>query len=130
MKDTLISPKTARLANKKGFRWKTMYHYSGGRVINVAGYPTSENSYKTNTVIDAPTQSFLQKYLREKHDIWCSMNERQEFFIIDFFFIDRVKHFTIFELRLKRSFNFKNFSFMEYLQASNKKNRKSPIFNS
>ena len=69
MKEQLINFSTAKLAKKKGFNWKTMYHYCGRKVISGGGYETSENSYRHTTLIDAPTQSFLQKWLREERDI-------------------------------------------------------------
>ena len=85
MEDQLVSFETAKLAKKKGCDWPTIYGYS---VDN-----KSDNSYSTDSAIDitgnlqfteedmkncgndhetcylAPTQSLLQKWLREVHKI-------------------------------------------------------------
>lgn len=68
----LISFQTAKLAREKGFNWNVNKTYFGHHNPPMAG---SDLSYKTSnktlgdTIYAAPTQSLLQKWLREKHDI-------------------------------------------------------------
>ena len=90
MEDTLISFKTAKLAKKKGFNKKVLFSYEysdkksflycGGVLYNSSknkyGYTENleynlynHNSHKKLKVYSAPSQSLLQKWLREKHNI-------------------------------------------------------------
>tara|TARA_R110000868_G_scaffold76573_1_gene220037 strand:- start:7542 stop:7898 length:357 start_codon:yes stop_codon:yes gene_type:complete len=67
MKEELISFETAKLAKEKGFEIEQSYYYDkGGETWSfhtwTEGLPYPEASF-------APTQSLLQKWLREKHDI-------------------------------------------------------------
>ena len=73
MTDQLISFKTAKLAKEKGFNFTTGWPSLGRR-----WYTTKQNEYTLipegtlNAAaegIPAPTQSLLQKWLREKHNI-------------------------------------------------------------
>lgn len=78
MKEQLISLETAQLAKEKGFDWECIESYDP---VNSELYPvgllsnnpvTLENflidyNYYDNH-ISAPTQSLLQKWLREKHN--------------------------------------------------------------
>lgn len=89
MQETLISFKTAKLAKEKGFNWKCLGNYHVGRIngkLNVVAIKTYEqdwNNYKEpnrtgylgkktdqgQLTTSAPTQSLLQKWLREVHGI-------------------------------------------------------------
>jgi len=80
MTEELISFKTAKLAKEKGFlgiksQCHNWYYYDGtlAENKNIAGYKGLvcwNNWEATQGVrIDAPTQSLLQKWLREKHEI-------------------------------------------------------------
>lgn len=62
MKEELITFETAKLAKEKGFDW-----YDDDTVC--AGYD-GKNDEKN--VILSPTQSLLQKWLRETHKLHCS----------------------------------------------------------
>ena len=90
MKEQLISFETAKLAKEKGFGCETDNYYSedSNELINEA-YCNCEE-YGTS----APTQSLLQKWLREKHNFavlieegwtwthrfgWCTVNAGKEF---------------------------------------------------
>ena len=73
MKDELISFETAKLAKEKGFDNLVCYYAHG-----IAGIgEISSNTYKelessgdlANGVLPIPTQSLLQKWLREEYDI-------------------------------------------------------------
>ena len=63
MKEQLVSLETAKLAKEKGFNIKCVnyYNYNDG-TLNFIATTTEELLY-------APTQSLLQKWLREKHSI-------------------------------------------------------------
>lgn len=62
MKEQLISLETAKLAKEKGFDWKTEQSWS--YIIGVDGkHFLNYNIYKGYS---APTQAFLQKWLRER----------------------------------------------------------------
>lgn len=74
MKEEIITFETAKLAKKKGFTWdvKEAYYASKDELSKIMreecwnGYPvnTEDEAY-----LAAPTQSLLQKWLREVHKI-------------------------------------------------------------
>lgn len=71
MKDKLISFETATLAKKRGFDWKcNNYHdkRDGYYLDNVV----DKNYNETIGCISIPTQTLLQKWLREEHKIVVS----------------------------------------------------------
>lgn len=69
MEEQLINFETAELAKKKGFDEKCIWYYCGNqpklKQINLKGLQNSDFI----SFISAPTQSLLQKWLREKHNI-------------------------------------------------------------
>lgn len=87
MKEELISLETAKLAKEKGFDWGCDYFYHKHKTPYITraleydsddGYVEDYNwnngygSYPTkaeDVLCSAPTQSILQKWLREKHNI-------------------------------------------------------------
>jgi len=68
MKEQLITFETAKLAKEMGFQSYTSFYYSEGMEIKGTkiGMHGNPNAYGG---ISAPTQSLLQKWLREKHKI-------------------------------------------------------------
>jgi len=66
MKEQLISFKTAKLAKEKGFNEPCSMWYEGHTLS-----PSEKPGYNSEdpTEYAAPTQSLLQKWLREKHNI-------------------------------------------------------------
>ena len=76
MKEQLISYSTAKLAKEKGFNIPVLHYYIGVKE-NHTNHPTRMfdlrledwNSFISNSRISIPTQSFLQKYLREVYKI-------------------------------------------------------------
>ena len=76
MEDLLINYDTAVLAKEKGFNWKcySMFH---NKTLNVNdghcdyNQPNHKFFIKEN-IISAPTQSLLQKWLREIHHIYVT----------------------------------------------------------
>ena len=70
MKETLISFETAELAKEKGFSYaqKNVYLLDQFKKANLA-----INKALLSTLIQAPTQSLLQKWLREEHNKYLSI---------------------------------------------------------
>lgn len=75
MKDTIVRYKTAKLAKEKGFNWKAFSYYkSEMSLFNI--FPDYEQDIDNWNDItsyincySAPTQSLLQRWLREVHNI-------------------------------------------------------------
>lgn len=65
MQETIITFETAKLSKEKGFDLivRNAYHYNGSNCIEI----TTKNS--ENIGISAPSQSLLQKWLRDVHNI-------------------------------------------------------------
>ena len=78
MKEQLISFETAKLAKEKGFNIECSRSWivSGSGLIHLNNdhiYYAKSKNYK------APTQSLLQKWLREKHDIHIETEYKWEY---------------------------------------------------
>jgi hypothetical protein len=74
MKEVLITFDTAKLAKEKGFDWKTAWRYQGDDHDIVGGALYNHNCLEEQKLwniklYSAPTQSFLQKWLREKYNL-------------------------------------------------------------
>ena len=70
MKEQLASFETALLAKEKGFTiTECFYGISSSMIydVNKKAKPSYQNTQEDE--VDAPTQSLLQKWLREKHNI-------------------------------------------------------------
>jgi hypothetical protein len=78
MQEELITFETAKLAKEKGFGKTLDYIYPKSyKIVSLTEYKLVLNS-QNNTVDDfvsAPTQSLLQKWLREVHNIYVSTRE-------------------------------------------------------
>jgi hypothetical protein len=70
MKDQLISFETAKLAKEKGFDIKTKHWYDQTTTLNPVRGARGAMCY--DNVGYAPTQSLLQKWLREIHKIYVA----------------------------------------------------------
>jgi len=94
MKEQLISFETAKLARKKGFNiptrsfypnWDGKYDDETLYSCQNVGYPefTNEGLEGFGDVLLVPTQSLLQKWLRDRHNIIVSIDidEEGKFFI-------------------------------------------------
>jgi hypothetical protein len=96
MKEELISFETAKLAKEKGFKEEVYAYYNDCNNLDFAGSEWGEissfekdflfdyNSYKKDPPYDyifhsAPSQSLLQKWLREKHNIIVEANYNSSF---------------------------------------------------
>jgi hypothetical protein len=70
MKEILISFETAKLAKEKGFESGSANHYEKDGQIQFTRGVYSNGFIEDNDILfEAPTQSLLQKWLRDKHDI-------------------------------------------------------------
>tara|TARA_R110002153_G_scaffold13130_5_gene49083 strand:+ start:1510 stop:1917 length:408 start_codon:yes stop_codon:yes gene_type:complete len=81
MKDRLIEFETAKLAKEKGFDIPTIKAYKDYGKCSIKSVPVfpmemlNYNNINTNYWnISAPTQSLLQRWLREKHNIHIPVN--------------------------------------------------------
>lgn len=70
MKEQLISFETAKLAKEEGFKEGSMSHYEeDGQIQHCRTSFTNGFMEDGETRFEAPTQSLLQKWLREVHNI-------------------------------------------------------------
>ena len=79
MEEQLVNFETAKLAKEKGFNIKTYKGYLSETIVEYFDtYPSdsirlsekySNSALKNDWLCTAPTQSLLQKWLREKHNI-------------------------------------------------------------
>ena len=74
MQEELITFETAKLAKLKGFDWKVIYYYNHKDFIFDDGLNYCNYNQKELITKSAPTQSLLQKWLREVYNInvWVS----------------------------------------------------------
>jgi hypothetical protein len=74
MKEQIVSFKTAKAAKEKGFMWKTVDHYRDMDCThNGVGYNFNnpeEQELWSIEITSAPTQSLLQKWLRDVHNCY------------------------------------------------------------
>ena len=74
MKEKLISFKTAKLAKEKGFDEGTNNGYGkDNEELHWTEYIIFHN--RNNGMISASTQSLLQKWLRDEHDVYIQISE-------------------------------------------------------
>ena len=68
MEEQLINFETAKLAKEKGFKWvnNNKLFYNSNGCLNLLQFSEED--------VPAPTQSLLQKWLREKYDIDVIIN--------------------------------------------------------
>lgn len=81
MKDELISFETAKLAKEKGFDVPVKSYY---RIVGSGPFDTNkEHNYNNDlemetaggmTYVSAPTQTFLQRWLRKKHKLFVCVH--------------------------------------------------------
>ena len=94
MTDTLISFETAKLAKEKGFFVQKHLYFIHENSVHYEGtyenrdFSVVKEHYLNNTIkgVTKPTQSLLQKWIREKHNMHILMNvgmnngEKQTFY--------------------------------------------------
>lgn len=81
MRDELITRDTAVLAKKMGFNIPCIGFYQGD-AEEVLMYVVETSHFKTEENISAPTQSLLQRWLREEHNIFITINPGFGFLIV------------------------------------------------
>lgn len=70
MKEQLVSIKTAKSAKKQGFKERCHYFFNEG-----SGWKIQEDyMLRQDKTIEAPSQSLLQKWLREEKDVLVEVN--------------------------------------------------------
>ena len=79
MEEELISYETAKLAKEKGFNWPVVSSYNDEGDTFCKTKPHDWNikrtaALKKNPYCSAPTQSLLQKWLREIHNLQININ--------------------------------------------------------
>lgn len=80
MKEQLISFETAKLAKEKGFDIPTKYHYPSNNldfslqdICLITNWNNFSDMSGDTDYQSAPTQSLLQKWLREKHKLFINI---------------------------------------------------------
>lgn len=69
MQDQLVSFQVAKLAKEKGFNESCIFHYGDTGELHAFDSGNRHHRVKHGNIIFAPTQSLLQKWLREVHNI-------------------------------------------------------------
>src|ERR1035437_1381955 len=98
MKEQLVSYKTAKLAKDKGFSLLTLYYYDFIGDIGSSSSDDQNWNQSKETIYSAPTQSSLQKWLRDERNfhLEITVNDLRWFVKgkrIDFF-KDKIKGFN------------------------------------
>lgn len=70
MKEKLIEFETAKLAKERGFDWEVEKMFSGLKLTENTSLRFDWNSQNNIDFISVPTQSLLQKWLRDVHGIY------------------------------------------------------------
>ena len=102
MTETIISFETAKLAKEEGFDWESSGLYDEKCILGINHHDyrrlftnTKEDTYN----IAAPTQSLLQKWLREVHNIEIIVHPKEHsslgfMYVVDVFFIDQLNNIS------------------------------------
>lgn len=73
MEEQLISFETAKLAKEKGFNiQQEKGYYNHGSKVLLLWFESENHNNQKDFLAFAPTQSLLQKWLYEKHQIWVN----------------------------------------------------------
>ncbi len=105
MEEQLISFSAAKLAKEKGFNWKIDYCYPrftkglmvAGKIIIMGDRDAND----TKNYVSAPTQSLLQKWLREKHSIHVALRfQPSQPTMSGFYYRGYIAHFSVFDDKL------------------------------
>lgn len=101
MTDQIISFDTARLAKQKGFHWpcsdcyevdiEPWYHHTVNSPVDYNGASSLMTGKSSRRVFSAPTQSLLQKWLRDRYKIdieitvWTDPETKEKFYESDLY---------------------------------------------
>ena len=77
MEEQLISFETAKLAEQKGFKNESEFGYNSNGELGVPYFGNSFTNGQSNgdLIYESPTQSLLQKWLREVHEISIKIDD-------------------------------------------------------
>lgn len=83
MKEQLITFETAKLAKEKVLRIGSLNYYNGNDdLVTINKNYSTDHHHKNNNMqrfrYEAPTQSLLQKWLREEHDLFVSVDKYED----------------------------------------------------
>ena len=92
MKDELIQFETAKLAYQKDFRFKSEKVYDEEGTLTRFSFGLSTITDFNGRIVFAPTQSLLQRWLREVHNIVVSMRTGDELKDNKFYYTCIVSH--------------------------------------
>lgn len=111
MKDEFITFETAKLAKEKGFDEYCKYHFDqeGARFNNNMN-PTKNSEW--NNCMTQPTQSLLQRWLREQHKINISMINGSNTINLYYYEINKTNKFPI------KGDGSKNYTYEQALEES------------
>ena len=119
MKEQIVSFETAKLAKEKGFDVPIMqmlqvYHITTGKIdmYLTSNRVSNWNDNKYVEICSAPTQSLLQKWLREKHSLIV--------FVTPFVFKDPEGEFKVIIYRLSDQFRLTAFDLDTWEEALEK----------
>jgi hypothetical protein len=102
MQESLITFETAKLAKEKGFDWASKCYHSDGTFQDrqqLSNYNHKVFIDGVDYLISAPTQSLLQKWLREVHKIEIVVHPKEHsslgfMYAVDVFFTDQLNHIS------------------------------------
>ena len=104
IEEQIISLETAKLANNKGFNVECDYFYNRG-----SNYKLQNDSIirtGDDLIYEAPTQSLLQKWLRDLHgvDIHITRNKPSyREYRVEIYKIDNTPNYIYFQINTKKS---------------------------
>ena len=120
IEEQIISLETAKLANNKGFNVECDYFYNRG-----SNYKLQNDSIirtGDDLIYEAPTQSLLQKWLRDLHgvDIHITRNKPSyREYRVEIYKIDNTPNYIYFQISTKKSNGCKWFDdYEEALEAA------------
>lgn len=77
MQEQKINFETAKLAKEKGFKSKSIYYNASGDLVETPTVTGNDYIHTNNDFqsfrYEAPTQSLLQKWLRDKHKLYIDI---------------------------------------------------------
>ena len=71
MEEQIVSYEIAVLSKEAGFKWNTTYEFEDSKPITYREY--IPHDYNSRGLLSAPTQSLLQKWFREEHNIFIDI---------------------------------------------------------
>ncbi|HMT01853.1 MAG TPA: hypothetical protein PKD00_00850 [Burkholderiales bacterium] len=79
MTEQRISLETAKLAKEVGFNWKVQFYYNHKNTLSDDGANLANYNQEGLKTLSAPTQNFLQKWIREVHNLHIHIDTTPHF---------------------------------------------------